>query len=434
MNFRLFFHLYPFLFAAGSLFAAGEFSLRGRTDKEVAVYAPGEPMVFTFQVLEDGQPVAGKKLVWTRSGDDGLTESGEGVAGLEGLRVTTRLDQPGFVRIKVLAFNRDGSKVEGLVGGWGPPKTGQIFFEGGACVEPDTLRPMEEPEDFDAFWKAMVAKGESVPMKVERRELDSPNPKVKLYAVTVSCAGARPLTGYLTIPANAKPGTLGVICRFHGYGVRKHRPPTWLNEWSIVFDVNAHGLELEREDAYYDQLKKDLSGYTFDAEENADRETTYFHDMSLRVLRTLQFVKSLPEWNGKDLQFNGGSQGGLQALWGAGLDPDISSIDIWSPWCCDLGGVNKGRLKGWRPEYTPALAYYDPVYHARRIRPGTKVHLIANFGDYTCPPSGVWIVYNGIPHANKSMTVNQGTTHTFTPKPRLVFKVTPQGYGDAEWK
>ena len=42
-------------------------------------------------------------------------------------------------------------------------------------------------------------------------------------------------------------------------------------------------------------------------------------DEALRVMRSLQFVKSLPQWDGKNLQANGGSQGGLQTVWAAAL-------------------------------------------------------------------------------------------------------------------
>ncbi len=404
---------------------AEDYAIHGVTDKDVAIYKPDEEMVFTFRVLDGDKAVSGKKLVWTRTGDDGKKEKGEGIADENGLKVSTSMNQPGFVRIQVNAFGEDGKALQGFKGGWGKDKIGNIFFDGGACVDPEKLEPVQEPEDFDAFWAAMKGKLDQVPIKAERTELSSKNPKVKVYAVTLDCAGPKPVTGYLTIPADAKPKSLKAVCQFHGYGVRKHDPPGWLNQWAIVFNVNAHGMQLGQEDAYYQQLQKDLKRYCFDKEENQDREKTYFHGMALRMLRALQYVKSLPEWNGKELESNGGSQGGLQGLWGAGLDSDVTSSNIWSPWCCDLGGIKLGRMRGWRPDYTSALAYYDPVYHARRIK--GKVHQIANFGDYTCPPSSVWVVYNRIPHARKSMEVKQGCTHSYKIKPHMSFTVTPDG-------
>jgi cephalosporin-C deacetylase-like acetyl esterase len=354
------------------------------------------------------------------------------MAGLEGLVIATQLDQPGFVRIKILAFEKDGSAIEGFVGGWGVANTGPIFFEGGACVQPELLLQGKEPKDFDAFWEGMKAKLAEVPLEAVRSPLKSPDPKVHLFALRLSCPGARPVTGYLSIPVDAKKRSLSALCQFQGYGVRTPVPPTWVHPSAIVLNINAHGMELGQDKDYYDQLKEELKNYAFDKEENQNPETAYFHDMSLRVLRALEYVKSLPEWNGKDLASNGGSQGGTQGFWGAGVEPDVSSIESWSPWCSDLAGDLAGRMEGWQPEFTEALAYYDPVFHARRIK--GKVHLIANYGDYTCPPSGVWIVYNEIPHKNKSMEVRQGCTHSFTMTPHMSYTVTPNGIRDRGMK
>ncbi|OGV36424.1 MAG: hypothetical protein A2X48_03460 [Lentisphaerae bacterium GWF2_49_21] len=407
---------------------AAEYSIRGTTDKDVAIYKPGEKMVFTLRVLDNGSPVAGKTVKWTRTGDDGKTEKGEGVVDEKGLTVTTSTDKPGFVRILAHAFGEDGKNLQGFVGGWGDNKNGNIFFDGGACVDPEKLITVEEPKDFDEFWKATKAKLAEVPLKAEQKEVPSKNPKVKIYEVKIDCAGPRPVTGYLTVPADAKEKSLLGILQFHGYGVRKHTPPGGLNDKAIVFDVNAHGMELGKDDEYFKQLQKDLQNYCFKKDENTDREKTYYYGMAMRVMRALEYVKSLPEWNGKDLQSNGGSQGGLQGLWGAALDKDVSSSSIWSPWCCDFGGITLGRLRGWRPDYNEALNYFDPVFHAKRIN--SKVHLIANYGDYTCPPSSVWIVYNNIPHENKSMEVKQGCTHGYEMKKCMRYVITPKEIKD----
>ncbi|MBT7165974.1 MAG: acetylxylan esterase [Victivallales bacterium] len=348
-----------------------------------------------------------------------------GIADETGLKVTVQMDKPGFVRLQASAFGADAKRLQGDLASWGKKRIGNALFDGGACVEPEKLTSTAEPADFDAFWQAMKVKLDAVPIKAARKELPSKNPKVKLYAVTIDCAGPKPVTGYLSIPVDAKPKSLPGICEFHGYSVRKHNPPGRPRRGAIVLNINAHGMELGREDAYYEQLIKGLRSYCFKNDENQDREKTYYYGMSLRVMRALQYVKSLPEWNGKDLQSNGGSQGGLQGLWGVGLDPDVTSASIWSPWCCDLGGINVGKLRGWRPDYTKMLDYYDPVFLAKRAK--GKVHLIANYGDYTCPPSGVWVVYNNILHDNKSMEVKQGCTHGYRMKPHMSYTISPKG-------
>ena len=51
-----------------------------------------------------------------------------------------------------------------------------------------------------------------------------------------------------------------------------------------------------------------------------------------------EYLKTRPEWNGKDLAACGGSQGGLQASWAAALVKGVSEVRLEVPWCCDLGG------------------------------------------------------------------------------------------------
>jgi cephalosporin-C deacetylase len=151
-----------------------ELSIRGTTDKDVAIYKPGEKIEFTLRVFDGETPVAGTKLKWTRTGDDGKTAQGEGMAAADGLKITTSLDKPGFVRLLVYAFGEDGKNAQGFVGGWGANKNGNIFFDGGACVEPEHLQSVAEPKDFDEFWTATKSKLATVPLKADLKELASP--------------------------------------------------------------------------------------------------------------------------------------------------------------------------------------------------------------------------------------------------------------------
>ena len=90
-----------------------------------------------------------------------------------------------------------------------------------------------EPTDLDAFWTATKAKLAAVPIKADLKELPSSNPKAKLYAATIDCAGPKPVTGYLTVPTNAKDKSLPGIVQFQGYGISRHNPPGWLNEGAV---------------------------------------------------------------------------------------------------------------------------------------------------------------------------------------------------------
>ena len=388
----------------------------GKTEK--AFFAVGEEMKVALSVDFGDQPAPAKAYMikWTRSGDDGKREDGsETVVPGTPVILTTRLAEPGFVRIQAYLVDAKGRMLEkkdtqGKVTG--------TSFDGGVGAEPEKLQPAaEEPADFDAFWAKQKARLAAVPVKYAMEKVSKPDAKVEVYAVSVDCAGPRPVTGYLTIPAGTAAKSLSASASYHGYGTGIQRAPSSGPENRMHFDVNAHGYDLGRDDAYYEdffaKIKSNGEIYAFDKKQNADPETAYFNGMVLRVMRSLQFLKSLPQWNGTDLAVSGGSQGGLQTIWAAGLEPDVSSANASITWCCDFAGPTKRRLGGWRPAYVPALDYYDSVFHAKRIRCPIVISR-AGLGDYTCPPSGLAILYNNIT-SPKTITWYQGSTHGFVP-------------------
>ena len=209
---------------------------------------------------------------------------------------------------------------------------------------------------------------------------------------------------------------------FFGYGQSWSKgvtaAPTDKNlSWTEVeLRVSAHGFELMKDAAYYKALRK-ASGSNgcdvgFDPVQNADPETSYFAGMTYRVMRALEFAKTLPEWNGKDLEVAGGSMGGLQSIWAAALDHDVTSCSASIPWNCDIGGTEKGRNRGtWYVKWVPALGYYDTCSMAPRIPKSCRlVVTMAGLGDYICPPTGVMAFYNSVT-APKEMTFVQNAQH-----------------------
>ena len=81
-------------------------------------------------------------------------------------------------------------------------------------------------------------------------------------------------------------------------------------------------------------------------------------------MRSLEFIKTLPQWNGKDLIASGGSQGGLQTIWAAALDPDVTRGESGVTWCCNIAG--NVLYQGWYIPWVKELGYYDAVNHDRR--------------------------------------------------------------------
>lgn len=383
-----------------------KYTVSGWTDREKPHYKPGEPMHFYFRLLDDKKPVAGKVRV-VIGADDGRNQTYDtAVSAAEPLHIATSLSIPGFVMVRVQLLGDDGKVVSRRnAGGSMRP----IQWGLAAGVEPERLvQGVPEPADFDAFWTRQKQELAAVPLRVLEKKPVRSNGACNVYDVKLSCAGPRPVSGYLSIPKNAKPGSLPAELRFDGYSVQGAKIVE--SPRAIVFFVNPHGIENGREAAYYDALRKgELSGYGFRNSENLKPETVYFRFMILRGVRAAEFLKSLPEWDGKNLKVIGGSQGAFQATAVCGLIDGATECHLAIPWFCDLGGIAKGRVRGWRPDLQPGLGYYDTVNFASRVK--CPVRIDAGLSDWVCPPSGVWILYNNLKVPSKSMTMRQGFDH-----------------------
>ncbi len=418
--------------------------LMGTTNKDPLTYKPGEEMVFTVtpRGLDGSVPADAYFLEWKRSDDYGKVEQGKVPFTGEPFVYKTSLDKAGFVRLEVYVVDRNGRRYAKKFTGDATTPEGRkamnaferrkkaVFFDGGAGVDIGSLSTHEEPKDFDAFWAGQYKRLDLVPVKADRIEIKCANPKARLYAVRIDCAGLRPVTGYLSVPKAVDEG-LTFPCRLetHGYNGDRcnHGTPSWARDNEIVLNMNAHGLKLVEfgaTDADTKALRWEVRShdctYAFDAKQNEDPEVAYFNGMVLRVKRGLQYLKTLKGWNGKDLLASGGSQGGLQTIWAAACGEGVTQAESGVTWCCDMYNNNVRRDRkissdGWYIPWTESMGYYDAANFAKRI-PKTCRTIItrAGLGDYCCPPMGLAKLYNNIP-GNKQINWVQGSEHGYVP-------------------
>lgn len=394
--------------------------LTGRTAEGKLFYNAGETMTFLLSPSGQAMPPGDWFVRWKRTGDDGMVE--EGIAPLEGngvVEVKTSLAKPGFVRLEAFLTDSDGREVAAT----NTPR-GAVFFDGGAGVEPEKLVPPPEPADFDAWWSALRERVAKTAPNPKLKEYPSGRADVKLFAFGID-SPAGPCTGWLATPT--MPGKHPCRIRFFGYNeswspkATAVRRPDELCASELRLWVNPHGFELARERAHYAALRREVGGkfggHAWDPSENANPDTSYFRKMAERVLSALAYAKARPEWDGRTLIVNGGSQGGLQSVWAAAQDPSVTSADVWVLWNCDAWGKAKeGRLIGdWALPWAEGLRYFDAVTHAARISPNCRVEVsCAGLGDYISPPSGIAAFYNAL-RGRKRITWLQGCEHSWRP-------------------
>ena len=421
--------------------------IEGRTDKNPLFYRPGEAMAFTLtpKGLNGAVPKGEYFLDWHRSGDDGISESGREPFTDKPFVYTTKLARAGFVRLQARVVDKSGKGYEKKFTGDATTPEGKaakrrfelqnktVFFDGGAGVDIDTLRTEPEPADFDAFWANQFARLDKVPIKGDKIEILCANPKSRLFAVRVDCAGLRPVTGYLSVPKAVETGaTFAARLETHGYSSDRftHDTPSSARDNEIVLNINAHGLKLaefgateaDRKALRWEARSHDMT-YAFDPQQNVDPEVSYFNGMVLRVKRALQYLKTVKGWNGRDLIASGESQGGLQTIWAAACGEGVTRAESGITWNCDM--YTNGKLRrdpslnlasdGWYVPWVDALGYYDAANFAKRIPVQCFTFIVrAGLGDYCCPPMGIAKLWNNIP-GNKKILWMQGSQHDYLP-------------------
>jgi cephalosporin-C deacetylase-like acetyl esterase len=300
-----------------------------------------------------------------------------------------------------------------------------ILYKAGAVVDPYQLRPcVSEPEDFDAFWAEQKKKLAALPMNAKLTPVPNdptanayPGPEVESFDVQADCLGGAPLSGYLSRPKNAKPKSLPATIHFHSAGVHSSdlKLTTALAKGNqLGMDINAHGIPNGRPEAYYTNLAyTTLRSYGDIGLES--RETSYLLGMYLRIMRSIEFLASQPEWDGKTIIAEGTSQGGGQALIAAGLDARVTLFSAGCPTFCNLAASSVGQAAGFpfglrklNPKELATVRYFDACYHIKRAKAAGvfRVGVI----DEVCWPAGMFAAYNLLP--GKKFLVTAPTTHS----------------------
>ncbi len=419
--------------ALTSAVASARYSLDVALDKPDGHYRLGEETVCTATLRKDGRPVADGKLRCTIRRERDLFK--REMFACDGRPVTIRaaMDRPGWLYFGFEVIGADGNPLHGD-GVWRHPRKPTIVGEIGAMYDADKIRALDSrPPDFDRYWDSCRARLNQVPLDPKLVPVTVPEAfrgRVTCHAVEIKCMGRTPVTGYLAAPAGARPRSLPACVDYLSMVWKDASRQVALQTAArgvLSLYVSWHGLPTGLTDAEYARIAStwyEDGGRAGDA----DRDTWFCHDMFLRVMRALDFVKSRPEWNGEVLVARGGSLGGIQAIAAAALDEDVTMAVVSVPAGCEYNGYKQGRdsagaYRGREgierieadPRRALALAYHDAVNFAPRIR--CDIYVCTGFADELCTPSSVFAFYNALPPATrKFMSSSPDTGHYGTTK------------------
>ncbi len=359
-------------------------------DHATALYRCGETAVFRIAVTRDGTPVThGTVQVNLTLGGGKPIKSAELILHAGKTRIEAALKAPGFI----LCHAEFSKGVSGYAG---------------AGFDPERIRPvMEDPADFDAFWRAGRERLARTPLDARIAPIPKESDeKQQSFAVSFANIDGTRIYGFLSVPRGKKPPFPAWVT-VPGAGPGFTHPSTgWAERGALTLMMNVHSYDTTRlrgkalDQAYAELNKKGR----YPRQGAPDREKYFFRRAILGIDRAVRWLASRPDWDRKHLVVDGSSQGGGMALILAGLNPGtVTAAAANVPALCDHAAYLAGRRPGWpqlavrapenrRAGFLRMAAYFDAVNFARRIR--CPVIMSAGFIDRTCPPASVYAAYN----------------------------------------
>lgn len=306
---------------------------------------------------------------------------------------------------------------------------------------PEKIQPFtQEPKDFNTFWQGNLDELAKIPLSYTKEiAKEYCTDKVDCYLVKIPVSRRKQCVyGYLFYPKNAQPGKHPVVLCPPGAGIKTIKEPLrhkyYAENGFIRLEIEIHGLDPRLPKETFDDISRafnsDPTGYLENGIDNRDRY--YMKHVYLALVRCIDLLTSLPEWDGRNVAVQGGSQGGALALVAAGLDKRVNLCVVNHPALSDMAGyTEKGRTGGY-PHfnrmtglYTPSnistMAYYDVVNFARKVKATT--YMTWGYNDNTCPPTTSYAVWNTLNCEKESLItpINEHWTSDATEYGQMVW-------------
>lgn len=361
------------------------------------LYKPGEKATVEVEFYKYGIPQDGVTVSYELGGD--LRESDtQGTITLKHGRAVISIGtmkEPGFRDCRLTA-TVDGKTYKHHV---------KVGFS------PEKIVPYTKmPSDFKEFWDRNKKEAAKFPLKYTKRHIDKySTDKIDCFLIQLLLnKDGQSIYGYLFYPKNAAKNSCPVVLCPPGAGIKTIKGPLrhkyYAEQGLIRFEIEIHGLNPEISEENFRDISKAFNGrengYLTNGLDN--RDNYYMKRVYLACVRSIDLLTSLPEWDGKNVIVQGGSQGGALSLITTGLDPRVTACVVNHPALSDMAGFKAGRAGGYphfvrmkgmdTPDKLKTIAYYDVVNFARLIKVPT--YMTWGYNDNTCPPTTSYAVYN----------------------------------------
>ena len=338
-------------------------------------------------------------------GPDEMPATSKGKVMLKNGRATIdmgTMKQPGFLDLRLTAAVAD--------------KKYQHHVKVG--FSPEQLKPYtKNPADFDAFWKANLEEARKTPVSASCVKSDKySTDEVDCYLLKIRTDKRHAVYGYLTKPKGANGKKFPVVLCPPGAGIKTIKEPMrnqyYAKNGFIRLEMEIHGLNPEMTEEQFKEISTAFSNENGYVENGLDdRDNYYMKHVYTGCVRAIDYLCSLPEWDGKNVFVQGGSQGGALSIVTSALDKRVTGCVANHPALSDVAGYLDNRAGGWphmnrdhnmlTPQKVQTLQYYDVVNFARRLT--CPVYLTFGYNDDVCPPTTSYIVWNLITSPKESL-------------------------------
>lgn len=390
------------------------------------LYRTGEQATIELQLYRYGVPQEGLQVDYELA-DDGLAADAKGSVTLKRGRAVIpagTMHKPGFRDCR-LSVTIDGKSYRHHVKvGFSPER-----------IEPYTRMP----DDFERFWERCKAESAAYPLRYTKQRVEKySTEQVECYKIRLELnRRGQAVYGYLTVPKGAQPGTCPAVFCPPGAGIKTIKEPMrhlyYAEQGCIRLEIEIHGLDPELPEETFREI-----GAAFNGRENGyltdnldDPDNYYMKRVYLACVRCIDLLTSLPEWDGRNVIAQGGSQGGALAIVTTALDPRVTACVANHPALSDMARFRIGegdgyphfsRMKGMEsPEKLRTMAYYDAVNFARLIR--VPCYLTWGYNDDTCLPTTSYALYNVLDCPKEALItpVNEHWTSETTERGQLAW-------------
>lgn len=363
-------------------------------------YRLGQQAQLTVTAREGGVPVDGTTVYYKVGPEMLLPDSYDSTSfvGGQALLPMGSMTEPGFLACQYEWKAADGKTYKDLV---------KVAFA------PEAIRTFTSmPADFEQFWQKALKEARKVDLAPQYTDVaDATNEQFVTRLVRLHVGKNKWMQGYLTLPRTAEgTGTKRypvVLCP-PGAGSAKIYPSDYFpRQGCIYLKIEIHDNDqLLPDDAYNEMRQKKCDGYM--RRDMASKDTYYYKDVYVGCARAVDFLCSLPEWDGRNVIVTGGSQGGALTIVTAALNEKVTLCAPFYPALCDLTGFLHGRAGGWpkffsgyykdgrtdipNDQAVETLQYFDVVNFARILK--VPAFMSWGYNDDTCSPTSIWAAWN----------------------------------------